>query len=107
MIFIALSTLLFSTLCTSDPCRYEHAGKGVIDITTLGRTDGKAAYADKVPSSETNYSKWILAVYMLLRRCLFVLEYSYNPCKSFSEKPYCENVAACQSQYGNRFTPLF
>ena len=59
IIFIVGSTLLLSTLCVSDPCRFEHPGKGVIDITTLGRTDGKAAYADKVPSAETNYSMLI------------------------------------------------
>lgn len=40
---------------------------------------------------------------MLIRWCLSIIVYSYNPCKPFSEKPYCENVAACQSQCWNRF----
>lgn len=56
MIFVVISILLFSILCASDPCRFEHAEKGVIDITSLGRTTGRAAYEDKMPSSESNYS---------------------------------------------------
>lgn len=55
-IFTVVSILLFSSGDTSDPCRFEYPGKGVIDITSLGRTDGKATYADRVPSTGTNYS---------------------------------------------------
>ena len=55
-IFIVLLTLLYSTICMSDPCRFVHPEKGVIDITTLGRTDGNAAYADRVPSVSSGYS---------------------------------------------------
>jgi len=99
-IFIAVLTLLFSTICMSDPCRFEHPEKGVIDITILGRTDGTAAYADRVPSVESNYSMLILfLVYIRTRRCLLIIEYSYNPCKPFSEGFYCTNVAVCQSEY--------
>jgi len=99
-IFIAVLTLLFSTICMSDPCRFEYPGKGVIDITTLGRTDGTAAYADRIPSGQPSYSMLILfLVYIRTRRCLLIIEYSYNPCKPFSEGFYCTNVAVCQGDY--------
>ena len=65
-IFIVVCTLLFSTVHTSDPCRFEYPGKGVIDITSLGRTDGKAAYADRVPSTGTNYSMLGLLLFYVL-----------------------------------------
>ncbi len=99
-IFIAVLTLLFSTICMSDPCRFEYPGKGVIDITTLGRTDGTAAYADRIPPRQPSYSMLILfLVYIRTRRCLLIIEYSYNPCKPFSKGYYCTNVAVCQSEY--------
>ncbi|UJR12774.1 hypothetical protein I4U23_016948 [Adineta vaga] len=62
----------------SDPCRFEYPGKGILDITTLGRTDGTAAYADRIPPRQPDY------------------KYSYNPCKPFSKGFYCTNVAVCQ-----------
>ena len=99
-IFITVSTLLFSTICMSDPCRFEHPEKGVIDITTLGRPDGTAAFVDRVSSTQPGYSMLILIlVYISSRRCLVIIDYSYNPCKPFSEGFYCTNVAACQSEY--------
>ena len=55
-IFVIVLTVLYSTICVADPCRFEDPEKGVIDITTLGRTDGNAAYADRVPSVTTGYS---------------------------------------------------
>lgn len=54
--FIALVALLFPSICMSDPCRFEYPGKGVIDITTLGRSDGTATYADRRPSAQPGYS---------------------------------------------------
>jgi hypothetical protein len=59
-IFIVVLILLLSTICMSDPCRFEHPEKGVIDITMLGRTDGTAKYADKVPATGSDYSMLIL-----------------------------------------------
>jgi hypothetical protein len=104
-IFIGVLTLLFSTICMSDPCRFEYPGKGVIDITTLGRTDGTAAYEDRVPSKPSGYSMLILFVfYIRTRQCLLIIEYSYNPCKPFSKGYYCTNVAVCQSEYWDRST---
>ncbi|CAF3782498.1 unnamed protein product [Rotaria sordida] len=57
------STLLSSLIIADDPCRYQHPTKGVIDLTSLGRTDGQPAYPDKLPSTGSSY------------------KYSYNPCK--------------------------
>lgn len=31
-----------------------------------------------------------------------MLGYSYNPCKPFTGGTFCENVAACQSEYNYR-----
>ncbi len=45
---------------TVDSCRFQHPSKGVIDLTTLGRTDGTAAYADRVASTSPGYSMLIL-----------------------------------------------
>jgi hypothetical protein len=104
-IFIAVLILLFSTICMSDPCRFEHPGKGVIDITSLGRTDGTAAYADRIPSGQSTYSMLILFLaYIRTTRYLLIIEYSYNPCKPFSEGFHCTNVAVCQSKYWNMST---
>ena len=55
-IFVIVLTVLYSTICVADPCRFEHPEKGVIDITTLGRTDGNAAYADRIPSTTPYFS---------------------------------------------------
>ena len=99
-IFIVVLTLFCSTICAADPCRFEDPEKGVIDITTLGRTDGNATYADRAPLVPSGYRMLnLLFVYIQTQRCLFIIEYSYNPCKSFSEGFYCTNVAVCQSEY--------
>ncbi len=41
---------------TNNSCRFEYPGTGVIDLTTLGRGDGIAAYPDKIPQTGVNYS---------------------------------------------------
>ncbi|CAF5118960.1 unnamed protein product, partial [Rotaria sp. Silwood1] len=46
---------LSSLIIANDPCRFEST-KGVIDLTSLGRTDGKAAYPDKLPPTGSGYS---------------------------------------------------
>ena len=58
-IFIAVLTLLFSTICMSDPCRFEYPGKGVIDLSFIGRTDEKAAYSDETTRAASNSSMFI------------------------------------------------
>jgi hypothetical protein len=42
------------------PCRFEDPEKGVIDLTTLGRTDGNPAYTDRTPQQSSNYSMLFL-----------------------------------------------
>jgi len=49
----------FAVAFAADPCRFEYPGKGVIDLTSLGRTDGKAAYADKQQAVQPVYSLFI------------------------------------------------
>ena len=56
IIFIATLTLLFSTICMCDPCRFEYPGKGVIDFSFIDRTDEKAAYSDEPTRAASNFS---------------------------------------------------
>ncbi|CAF3633940.1 unnamed protein product [Rotaria sp. Silwood1] len=77
---------LSSLIIANDPCRFESSTKGVIDLTSLGRTDGKAAYPDKLPSTGSGY------------------KYSYNPCKPFTEEPACKGVAVCQVSMDGKFS---
>ena len=58
ILLIAFSTLS-SSIIADDPCRFQDSSKGVIDLTSLGRTDGKAAYSNVVPSTGSNYSAFI------------------------------------------------
>ncbi len=55
-IFTVVFTLSFAAIFADDPCRFEYPGKGVIDLTTLGRRDGKATYADRISSTGDGYS---------------------------------------------------
>ena len=66
-IFVVILILLYSTICKCDPCRFEYPGKGVIDITTLGRTDGTAAYADRVSPRQPDYSMLVLLFVHIVR----------------------------------------
>jgi hypothetical protein len=54
-IFSVVLTLSFSVIFADDPCRFEYSGVGVIDITTLGRTDGTATFIDIIPSTGSDY----------------------------------------------------
>ncbi len=51
---------------TNNSCRYESPGKGVIDFSFIGRTDGKASYSDEKTTSETDYSILIFILYWYL-----------------------------------------
>lgn len=57
MIPICIFALLLSVTIADDPCRFEDPLKGVIDLTSLGATTGKAAYQNQTPPSISNYSK--------------------------------------------------
>jgi len=49
MIELSIGFLLtVSVVFAVDPCRFEDSELGVIDLTTLGRTDDTATYADIV-----------------------------------------------------------
>ncbi|CAF0927207.1 unnamed protein product [Rotaria sp. Silwood1] len=78
--------VLSSLVIADDPCRFEYPAKGVIDLTSLGRTDGKPAYPDKLPLTGSGY------------------KYSYNPCKPFNEGPSCNGVAACQVSMDGQYS---
>ena len=54
-IVIVAFALLFGTSSADDACRYE-TSKGVIDLTSVGKTDGTAAFPDATPSIGSNYS---------------------------------------------------
>ncbi|CAF3522807.1 unnamed protein product [Rotaria socialis] len=83
---IATSFAILSLLIIADDsCRYQ-TDKGVIDISSLARTDDKAKYPDKVPATGSGY------------------KYSYNPCKPFTELPSCQGVAACQVSTDGKYS---
>jgi hypothetical protein len=50
---------LLSSFIIADPCRFEHS-RGIIDLTTVGRSDGNPAYLDKQPTTGSNWSTLIL-----------------------------------------------
>jgi hypothetical protein len=62
MSWITTFTVSFAVLAlltnADDPCRFQDT-KGIIDLTTLGKTDGKPAYPDKAPTTGSNYSTLI------------------------------------------------
>jgi len=55
-IFTIIFAVLSSFILAQNPCRFEYPGKGIIDLTTLGRGDGIAAFPDKIPPTGSNYS---------------------------------------------------
>jgi len=54
--FIIVFGVLSSLVIADDPCRFVHPSKGIIDLTSLARNDGKAAYPDVIPTVGSNYS---------------------------------------------------
>ena len=53
--FLLIFLTLFSLTYADDPCRYEVTGKGVIDISSLSGSGGKAAFPDQTPTTGQNY----------------------------------------------------
>ena len=93
--FLSIFAVLTALITAEDPCRFEHT-KGTIDLSSLGRIDGKPAYYDEYPPTGSNYGMLNLPLCI----CIFfywILVYSYNPCKPFTEGATCNNVAVCQS----------
>jgi hypothetical protein len=48
-IFIITFAVLSPLIIAENSCRFEYPGKGIVDLTTLGRTDGNPKYRDVVP----------------------------------------------------------
>ena len=48
--------LLIQGIIATDPCRFQ-TSKGVIDLTSVGRNDGTAAYQDQLPVSTSSYRR--------------------------------------------------
>lgn len=51
LIFLFVIQLILA----EDPCRYQ-TSKGLIDLTSVGRNDGTAAYQDQLPATGSSYS---------------------------------------------------
>ncbi|CAF3816470.1 unnamed protein product [Adineta steineri] len=64
-------------LTSENPCIYKLNGKGVIDLTSVGRIDGTPGWKRITPEKTDGHV------------------YSYNPCHSFTETA-CIDVAGCQ-----------
>jgi hypothetical protein len=60
-IFTTSFAVLLSLIIADDPCVFNDV-KGTIDLSSLGRTDGKATYADREPPTPTGYSKLIILI---------------------------------------------
>jgi hypothetical protein len=79
-------------------CGFEYPGKGIIDFSFIGRTDGKAAYTDEMTRTVSNFSMFILScILKCTLKYRLIIEYSYNPCRSFSQGNGCIGVSVCQS----------
>lgn len=65
IIFTIIFTLLFSIVIAADPCRFEYPGRGVIDLTTVGRTDGTAAFENATTTPGSGYRTYIYFIYFL------------------------------------------
>ena len=68
-IFTAIFAVLCSSILADDPCRYV-TDKGVIDLTSVGRTDGQPAYMNQPPPTSSGYRKLIVfcLVFFLIPR---------------------------------------
>ncbi|CAF3188455.1 unnamed protein product [Rotaria socialis] len=82
-----LFNLVLATINGENPCRYVDSA-GIIDLTSLGHTDGTPAFPDISQSA----SSWM----QYCDRVVSFSEYSFNPCKPFTEGTTCKDVAVCQ-----------
>ena len=58
-LIVFISFLAFSSfIIANDPCKFTDSDKGVIDLTSLGKTDGTAAFPDRVAEG-SSYSTLI------------------------------------------------
>jgi hypothetical protein len=59
-IFTIICAVLSSFIIADDPCRFQDPLNGVIDLSSLAATDGRAAYPDTLPTNSSDYSTLIL-----------------------------------------------
>jgi hypothetical protein len=57
---------ILSPLIIADPCRFEDSTKGVIDISSLGRTDGTAAFPDLIPTNPSGWSRCLSCLFIMI-----------------------------------------
>lgn len=69
---IVILSIVSTLIVADDPCRFEISGKGVIDISSLGKGDGTPAYPDRIPSGGSNYSMYSLFFFLMLMQQLFL-----------------------------------
>ena len=60
VVFTVSFILMSSVILADDPCRFEYASKGVIDLSSLGNTNGTAAFPDQSAGAGSNYSQLFL-----------------------------------------------
>ena len=65
---LVIFALLSPLLVAGDACRFEDSAKGVIDLTSLGHTDGTAAFSEKDPPSPppSDYSMQLSFVFIMI-----------------------------------------
>jgi hypothetical protein len=63
IVFFAIFSLLISA---DDPCRFDSPGNGVIDISSLSHSDGKAAYPDRNPQTGGDWSMRLLCLFVII-----------------------------------------
>jgi hypothetical protein len=104
---ISWLTIFFAVLLPAttaeNPCRFEYIPFGIIDLTSLGNTDGTPALTDT--SFSMGMYMCCFSIFIIPR--LLIIAFTYNPCKSFTEKPECVNVSVCQSLLTISFDFLF
>jgi len=57
---VVLILSLSASLFADDPCRFDFPANGIIDLTSLARTNGTPAYADINSTTASHYSILIL-----------------------------------------------
>lgn len=94
VILVAVSSLILA----DDPCKFT-TSQGTIDISSLANNDNTPKYKD-VQTSGFGFSKFFLILdwlHSFVSR--FNIEYSFNPCKPFTEGTACIDAAVCQGKY--------
>jgi len=64
--FLLSFLFLFQLLNKSngaDPCIYEDRSRGIIDLTSVGRTDGTPQWKNQNPTQFDGHGKYILLIY--------------------------------------------